>query len=442
MSLQICNRYDVEVVRDSGFDRLIMGGRMALNRAREWKVPDLLLEDKVFSETEAKILGYLEEKGSWGLDETENPSIVTAFETLCEAFDYIIQSAAEDISFEYNKKLNRLEKLAKVTSLKSYPIRCYFEPTNRCNLRCEMCGQSFFKGERTTIPREAVELVAPHFKWFEEISIFGYGESLLVDYLDHVLDHIPDRAVSKLVTNGILLDGAKSRMLVDHGLKLLLVSVDAARPGTYQQVRGADKLETVKQNIRELVQYKNACNREYPGVSMSFVAMRRNIEQLPDFIRMADSLGVRSVIVDYLIVFSEKMREQSLYYYQDLADEYIDRAARVAEELGVCFHPPTKFSDFCECSAGPPTCYEPWEFVLFRSDGYIQPCCTNSDKIASWLDTDFRNYWNSKELQEMRLMKGTPLESEWCRNCLHACHRDIRKESSHIHIMSESMIQD
>lgn len=432
----------VRVIKDSKIALKYLSGncRKLLKKAEDSGSVSLLLDDKTVYAIERRLLEYFEKKPGWGFADDNDYVYKDAFESLREAFSYIIHRTSEEDSFVFNKRLNNLERLAKVTELKSYPIRCYYETTNRCNLRCEMCGQSFFKGARNTMPREAIDRLSPVFKWLEEISIFGYGEALLVDYIEELLDRIPERAASRLVTNGILLTKENNRMLVDHGLKILFISIDSVKEDTYKQIRGVDKLGEIKENIRDLVAYKKEKGVAYPEISLTFVSMKRNVDQLPDFIRMAHSLGVDSVIADYLTVFSENMREQSLFYDQERSDKYMAEATAVAEELGVKFVPPVSFSSKLEKAAHAARCHEPWEFIFFRNDGFLQPCCTDSDKVASWMEGDFWDYWNSEGLQEMRRTIHTPDESDWCKNCVHVRFRDIRQESSHIHIMEESKV--
>lgn len=416
---------------------LTLNGRRLLRRARAGQGLRLLTGDKTFYAIERRILDYFSSRKKWGFDESTPALVREAFELLREAYAFLMRQTAEGDARYYNRKLNTLEKLAKTSRVLSYPVRCYCDVTTRCNLRCKMCGQSFFKGKTYTMPREAVERLSPVFKWCEEVNIFGFGESLLADYVSDLLDIIPPSAASKLVTNGILLGPQNNRMLVDHGLKILFISVDSTEPATYKEIRGVDQLENIKRNIRDLVQYKREKGTKFPEITITFVAMKRNIAQLADFVRMAHELGVTNVIADYLTVFSENMREQSLFYDQERSDRCVDEAVRVAGELGMNLTAPIKFSSAQKNASRRPSCFEPWEFIFFRGDGFIQPCCTNSDAIATWTKGDFEEYWNSPGHQELRRTIGTAAQSHWCAQCFHVCFRDNRLESSHIQIMRD-----
>jgi len=433
---------------------------MLLGQARTASDPKRIMKARAFYALERRVRQYLEQKPRWGIDDT-TPSLERGpFLLVREMFDFLIQHTAGGEQRAHNRSLNRLEMLAKWPELRSYPLRCYFETTNRCNLRCRMCGQSFFRGERVDMPREAIAQIAPLFHFMDDVSIFGYGEALLVDYIPDLLDAIPPHVNSWLVTNGLLLTAERNRMLIAHGLKTLYISIDAASRETYRFVRGADAYDRVVAQVADLQEQKRALGSPTPRLTLTFVAMRRNIEELPEFVRLARRLGIERVIADYLVAYSDDMREQSLFYDQEHSDRMVEEAMRVAREDGVDLTAPIPFSAPVERAVRKPRCAEPWEFIYFRADGLIQPCCTNSDAMSRWADglqssdcglrnadsgavrgpnDSFFRYWNSPAYQELRRTLYTDRQSPWCHGCVHVCYRDIRRESSHLHIMPESL---
>jgi MoaA/NifB/PqqE/SkfB family radical SAM enzyme len=424
---------------------LVRRCRALLDRARADNNPKLITDARAFYALERRVREYLEHEPRWGIDDSTPSLERDSFLLAREMLGFLIGcrqdacAAGGDEQRAHNRSLNRLEMLAKRPELHSYPLRCYFETTNRCNLRCRMCGQSFFRGERVDMPREAIAQIAPLFNFMDDVSIFGYGEALLVDYIPDLLDAIPPHVNSWLVTNGILLTPDRNRMLIEHGLKTLFVSIDAASSETYRFVRGADAYERVVAQVSDLQERKRALGSATPRLTLTFVAMRRNIDELPAFVRLARRLGIDRVIADYLVVYSEDMREQSLFYDQEHADRVVEEATRVARDEGVDLTAPIRFSAPVERAVRKPRCAEPWEFIYFRADGLIQPCCTNSDAMSRWVGGQFFDYWNSPAYQELRRTLYTERESPWCRGCIHVCYRDIRRESSHLHIMPESM---
>lgn len=417
---------------------LVRQCRTLLDKAREAGRAEVLTKARAFYALERRVRESLDGKKQWGIDDATPALLRDSFFVVREMLDFLIRHSSGDEQRAHNRSLNSLEMLAKWPELRSYPLRAYFETTNRCNLRCRMCGQSFFRGERVDMPREGIERLSPVFKFMDDVSIFGYGEALMVDFVPDLLAAIPPHVNSWLVTNGLLLTPENNRMLIEGGLKTLFVSIDATTPETYRFVRGPDAFDKVIAQVADLQEQKRALGSETPRLTLTFVAMRRNIDELPDYVRLARRLGVERVIADYLVVYSEDMREQSLFNDQERSDRLVEEAVKVAEEEGVEFTAPIRFSSPVERAVRKPRCAEPWEFIYLRADGKVQACCTNSEPMASWVDSDFFDYWNSPEYQKIRSGLYTKDQSHWCRDCVHVCFRDIRKPVSHFHIMPES----
>ncbi|MBN1516976.1 radical SAM protein [Candidatus Sumerlaeota bacterium] len=415
--------------------------RRQIDQARAAGDYEALTSGPVVYALERRILEHLQQKDGWGFNDSTPEAIRSAYAALRDALAFIIANAPDGAASHFNRTLNNLEKRAKSVELKSYPWRVYFEPTNQCNLRCKMCGQSFYHGDRSTVPLDAFQRIQPTLKYVQELSLFGFGETLLIDYMKDMLAAVPDYTHSMLITNGILLSPENNRMLVDSGLKRLTISLDAIRPDTYKAIRHVNQWENIVGHIKDMVAYKKAVGADHPHIQMSFVAMRRNIEQLPDFIRLAQELGVSSVSADYMTAYSEEIRDQSLFYSQELSDRYVDEAIRTAEEVGMEFQHMPKFSDPTKKTRAIERCFEPWEFLYYRADGFIMPCCVYNDKTGSWLGKDFHSYWNSLEMRKLRNTIGTEKETEPCKSCFHVYYRDVTQEHSHVHILPESIPQ-
>ena len=304
---------------------LLQSCRLMLAHARETGAADELRGRRAIYALERRVREYLEAKTPWGIDQDTPAFIRESFLLLREMYAMLVRGTTGEEQRAHNRVLNKLEMLAKWPVVLSNPIRCYFETTDRCNLRCRMCGQSFFpQGKPNDMPVEAIETMRPLFEFMDEVSLFGYGEGLMVGYIPQLLDAIPPHANSRLVTNGLLLTPDRNEMLVEHGLKTLYVSIDATTPETHKFVRGVDAFEKVLGNVRDLQERRKAHGSEFPRLALTFVAMRKNIEELPEFIRMARRMDIHEVLADYLTVYSEDMREQSLFYDRDRSDKFFE----------------------------------------------------------------------------------------------------------------------
>lgn len=389
-----------------------------------------------------RLLGTLERRLVEALDTSPGklsdspPHIRSAFRVARQALLALRDGAGDPLSArEYNRRLNVLERAARVSLVRSWPLRCYVELTTRCNLRCPICSQShFLTPERPEMTRADIALLAPALAWMDEVSVFGFGESLMVDFLDNLLDAVPPVAQSILNTNGILLTPERSRMLIEGGLGICRVSLDATDRQTYRLIRGADRLVEVRENIRRLVALRRSMGSQTPEVHLGCVLMRSNVAQLPDYIRQAAEMGVSTVVATYLTVLSEEFRAESLYYSPHLVDEWFPRARRAAREYGLALVLPEPISGKGDAHSAHAECRDPWDFIYFRADGGVAPCCIYGSAIGSWREEPFHALWNGAAYRRLRRTIHTPDQPGPCRACAHACFRDVRRETSHIMI--------
>jgi len=99
---------------------------------------------------------------------------------------------------------------------------------------------------------------------------------------------------------------------------MLWVSLDGASPKSYQDVRLGDALPAILQNLkglRSLQLRRSGFNvwNAYPRVGIAFVAMRRNIQDLPKVVRLGLSLGASEFSVSNVLAHNLALCQESLY---------------------------------------------------------------------------------------------------------------------------------
>jgi MoaA/NifB/PqqE/SkfB family radical SAM enzyme len=118
---------------------------------------------------------------------------------------------------------------------------------------------------------------------------------------------------AELITNGTLLTEKRSRELIAAGLDLLWVSIDGARPESYADVRLGAELPRVLENVRRFRRLRRPSHRPVPQIGIAFVAMKRNIGDLPELLEMSRSLGAMYFHVSNLLPHTEAMSDEILY---------------------------------------------------------------------------------------------------------------------------------
>jgi tungsten cofactor oxidoreducase radical SAM maturase len=116
-------------------------------------------------------------------------------------------------------------------------------------------------------------------------------------------------------TNGLLLTPKVCSELVKLGVDRVVISIDGGKPETYAGVRGA-MLAQVIEHMRRLNEAKRQSHSLFPHLGIEFVAMRSNIAELEDLVRMAAELNVSRLLVSNVLPYTEELREEVLYGYQ------------------------------------------------------------------------------------------------------------------------------
>jgi MoaA/NifB/PqqE/SkfB family radical SAM enzyme len=207
------------------------------------------------------------------------------------------------------------------------PGKLYIEPTNQCNLACRTCmrnnwSESLGNMSYATFSR----IIAGLQRWSPPPSVFfgGLGEPLAhPDILQMVADVKALGAEVELITNATLLDARMSRGLVDAGLDRLWISLDGAHPESYTDVRLGAALPTVLANIARFRDTRLPVHLPTPQIGIAFVAMKRNIADLPDLLRLGRRLGAAHFMVTNVLPYTVEMREEALYWRSLTALPYL-----------------------------------------------------------------------------------------------------------------------
>ena len=153
----------------------------------------------------------------------------------------------------------------------------------------------------------------------------GFGEPLAhPDIVQMVADAKALGGPVELITNGTLLDDETARGLVDAGLDRLWVSLDGARPESYTDVRLGAALPEVLANVLRFRRLRPPAHREQPELGIAFVAMKRNIADLPELLQLAGKLAASRFLVTNLLPHTLEMRDEILYTHALKDITYLD----------------------------------------------------------------------------------------------------------------------
>jgi MoaA/NifB/PqqE/SkfB family radical SAM enzyme len=202
----------------------------------------------------------------------------------------------------------------------SHLAKVYIEPTSICNLDCVTCMRNVWDEPLGRMSEVTFSHVLDSLKALDPLpTVFfgGFGEPLAHPGLIAMVRAVKSLGAHvEMITNGILLDERRSLELVKAGLDFLWVSLDGASAENYADVRLGASFPLVIDNLRRLrtVRCQAGYNHDHrPHLGIAFVAMKRNISDLPELIRLGISLGAKRFSISNVVAHDRELRKESLY---------------------------------------------------------------------------------------------------------------------------------
>lgn len=335
-----------------------------------------------------------------------------------------------------NSSLNIAEMEAGKTVLSSYPRRLVFELTNACNLNCVMCGRNAADFKPTMFNMDTFMSFEPLLDTVEEVTLMGWGEPTIHPQFANMLEVINRHSARKyFCSNGMNLHKLTDA-LFQYNVDVFAVSVDGARPETNDAIRRGSKLSQIVDNLGQIVERRNSLGLKYPYINFVFCAMRSNLHEIPDLVRLAAKIGIEEVKVVYLTAFGEDMKENVLYGHEDEVRKVFQQAAALGDELGVIL----KLPHICgEDEAGGKhhkDCFVAWRDFFLGSDGFVRPCMSSPVKFFPYENAcDFMKLWNAPEYQRYRaIVNDQEAMDPSCKRCYQSSHCNWNKKESFVQI--------
>ena len=329
---------------------------------------------------------------------------------------------------------------------------------DRCNSQCIMCGHDYLtcgSGEMLTLERMRTLYDHLDMKRVVDITYGGGGEPFLNPELPDIAEFTRKTYPGvrhMVISNFIAVKEETLRRMLASGVHFL-VSINAVTPETFRAVSGRDAFVSVTEGLKLLVSLRRDLNAPVE-ILVSFILMRRNIDELLDFVRLASDLGVDGVRLPYVRVYPESHRlrngrpdtigpAESLFYDQERSDRMVLAAEKEASTRGISIeHDPI----FAGAEKRPRECIHPWKSLYINFNGDVYPCPASEilfkpkiDKrqydSGNLLTQHYSAFWNNGFWRTLRRsnLKGVPTEVPECGCCGNAiCWDGPSVESAHV----------
>ncbi len=188
-----------------------------------------------------------------------------------------------------------------------FPSQVIVDATEICNLACVHCPHPAFKKSThysgrhldPELNQRLVDEVRDRGKGFTQyIRYTGEGEPL-VHPLGYQLVEYATRhsgVFVTLTTNGTIMNEKRTRQLLDSGVHLIDISLDALLPETYAKIRVGGDLAVTRANVLRLIEWVRVSGTA-TKVVVSFIEQPTNLDERDGFERFWRDNGASEVVV-------------------------------------------------------------------------------------------------------------------------------------------------
>ena len=266
-----------------------------------------------------------------------------------------------------------------------FPSQILMDITEVCNLACTHCPHPAFSksehyGGRHLDP-------ALNDKMVEEVRLHGQGKTQYIRYaangepLAHPNGYDMIETAVKysgvyvtLTTNGKIMNEKRTQRLLEAGVHLIDISIDAFKPETYAKIRVKGNLSVTQANVLRLLQWVRE-SKANTKVVVSFVEQPSNCNEIADFERYWKDQGADFVVVRRLHSCSGAIVE--------LAD--MRRKAQAHQQRRPCLYP--------------------WERVVVNARGDLAFCPSDwvhGSYVADYRTTTILETWQGEFYTALR----------------------------------------
>lgn len=285
------------------------------------------------------------------------------------------------------------------------------DTTNICQLKCPLCHTGLGTVNRDKgimhidLYKQTIDQIKDYAIW---LTLYSWGEPFLNKRIHEFIGYAHDNNIATITSTNLNkpLTADEADSVINAGLDVMIISLDGTTQEVYEQYRVGGHLDRVLDNIRLFVERKKALGSQTPYLEWQFIVMRQNEHQMEDAEKMADELGVDSIIfkrVDF--PWGEDRPE--------VAEKWLPRRSEYINENPL--DRPYKESGS--------RCWRLWRTSVVNWDGGLAPCCYMTDAADDFGDvktTPIQEIKNNEKYMAARGLfdaKFTPTTYVGCQDC-------------------------
>lgn len=266
-----------------------------------------------------------------------------------------------------------------------FPSQVIIDVTEVCNLACIHCPHPTFKKSKYYEARYLDPGL--NTKIIDEVRACGQGKTQYIRYSSEGEPLIHPKGYEMieyaarnsgvfvtLTTNGTIMNEKRTRRLLDSGVHMIDISIDAHTPETYAKVRVNGDLNITRKNVLNLLTWIRQTGLPIK-VIVSFIEQPQNSHEIGAFEAFWKEQGVDSVVIRRL--------HSAAGAVSDVAS--VMRAEQAHEARRPCVYP--------------------WERLVLNPRGHLAFCpadWTHGSTIADYHTTTIKQIWQGDFYRGLR----------------------------------------
>lgn len=352
-------------------------------------------------------------------------------------------------------------------------LRVKIDLANKCQLKCIMCHFSHpeFLGNPEDMSRELLEKVAADvFPLAHEVVPSSSAEPLLSTELPRALELCQEYGVPyfHFSTNGVSLNDRIIDKVLETGMSSITFSIDSHVKETFEAIRTPASFDKVIEKLDLMIRRKRESGTGLPKIYVTSVLMRKNIEEMPDFIRFMKDRKVDALNFVHMGVIGDLgIEDETLLKHPEICNKTLEEMRGVADSIGMEVTLPNPIpvslattvdaTDAPSAETGGGTalipegatlssaevadflnqknrefnlavkprkrhtrpCYFPWFYIHINPDGSVFPCgCWfEFSSFGTFKTQTFKEIWTGEHYRELRRQLVDLDLRPVCKNC-------------------------
>jgi radical SAM protein with 4Fe4S-binding SPASM domain len=319
------------------------------------------------------------------------------------------------------------------------PRTLWIELTSKCPFDCVFCSRKTLRGAGEHLPFPIYESLVRGLADPRRLILNYSGESTVYPELIPAIQLARSAgAYVELVSAFASAPDSLLEPLSRSGLNRLTISLHAADPQTYEEIYRYGSFDAVRSRLERFL-YLCGSLPQAPLVDLAFVAMDRNLDQLPAVAALASELRIGSIMIFPVL----RRDEIPIQFPSELTADGVhrpefERRLHTAVEHARARHPEARIavsqatSDGEQCIGEVPRPYagplpedacvfsceqNPWETAHVLANGDVVACeVLDKTPLGNLTRQSIREIWNGAPYEQFReRYRATAVEQ--CRTC-------------------------